>query len=146
MNYEDVYLLCRDSVKLRELLQEKELLGNFTGLCSVCSKGNIFLRTDKSFSKDGICWGCCDRECGKKLYIRQGSWFLKSHLTLAQIVKLTYYWVYKYPAELKAHELRLGSDHTTVDWFNFASEVCVEILEQEQETIGGPGKTVEIDE
>ena len=44
------------------------------------------------------------------------------------------------------HELRIGSEHTTVDWYNFAREVCVEILEKHSTKIGGPGKTVEIDE
>ena len=33
-----------------------------------------------------------------------------------------------------------------VDWYNFAREVCVAVLEKDSEAIGGPGKVVEIDE
>ena len=62
------------------------------------------------------------------------------------MLKLTYFWVYKYPEELVKHELKIGSDHTLVDWYNFAREVCVEILSNRSEKIGGPGKHVEIDE
>lgn len=40
----------------------------------------------------------------------------------------------------------IGSDHTIVDWKNFAREVCLCILKQDSERIGGPGKHVEIDE
>ena len=37
-------------------------------------------------------------------------------------------------------------EHTVVDWRNFAREVCLSVLEQDNEQIGGPGKFVEIDE
>ena len=146
MNYDDLYEICKDFNGLRAWLQEREVLGDFGGICSVCLKGCVNLRVDKSFSKDGLSWRCSDKACGKKTSIRHGSWFSKSHLSLKQIVKLTYYWVYKYPSELVIHELRLGSEHTSVDWYNFAREVCVEILQQDNEKLGGPGKTVEIDE
>ena len=68
---------------------------------------------------------------------------------MEQIVKLTYYWVYKHdkcPAEFVARELRIGSQHTLVDWYNFASEVCEEIIQKDSEQIGGEGKEVEADE
>ena len=39
--------------------------------------------------------------------------------------------MYRYVAEIVQHELKLGSDHTTTDWFNFAREVCSEILEND---------------
>ena len=146
MNYDDVYELCRDKDQLRNWLLKEKLIGELGGLCQFCAKGRITLRKDSSFSKDGVCWRCSDKNCGKKSSIRQDSWFSQSHLTLDKIVKLTYYWVYKYPEELVLHELRIGSEHTTVDWYNFAREVCVEILEKHSTKIGGPGKTVEIDE
>jgi len=37
-------------------------------------------------------------------------------------------------------------EHTVVDWRNFAREVCLSVLEQDSEQIGGAGKFVEIDE
>ena len=146
MNFENVYEICKENEVLRKFLNDNELLGDYSGICNKCFKGSVYLRQDKSFSKDGLSWRCSNKQCGKKISIRQDSWFAKSHLSLSQIIKLTYYWVYRYPAEIVQHELKLGSDHTTTDWFNFAREVCSEILENDCEKIGGPGKTVEIDE
>ena len=97
MNYDDVYELCRDKDQLRNWLLKEKLIGALGGLCQFCAKGRITLRKDSSFSKDGVCWLCSDKNCGKKSSIRQDSWFSQSHLTLDKIVKLTYYWVYKYP-------------------------------------------------
>ena len=45
-----------------------------------------------------------------------------------------------------SRELCIGSEHTLVDWYNFAREVCVEIIQRDSEQIGGEGKEVEIDE
>ena len=42
--------------------------------------------------------------------------------------------------------LKIGSEHTLVDWKNFAREVCLEILQQDNCKIGGVGKVMEIDE
>ena len=144
--YEDILQICKDKNDLRDFLIDKQLLGDFSGVCPHCSKGDLRLDADKSFSIDGFCWRCPKKNCRKKISIRKDSWFMKSHLTIPQIVKLTYFWVYKYPQELVIHELKLGSDHTIVDWYNFAREVCAEILENRSEKIGGPGKHVEIDE
>ena len=112
----------------------------------MCSKGKLCIRSDSSFSKDKVCWRCSNGKCNKKLSIREGSWFSKSNFLLEQIVKLTYYWVYKCPADFVTREPRIGSEHTLVDWYNFAREVCVEIIQRDSEQIGGDGKEVEIDE
>ena len=41
----------------------------------------------------------------------------------------------------------LGISHMTIaDWYNFPREVCISILENFSEQIGGPGKIVGIDE
>ena len=80
---------------------------------------------------------CSNRDCNKKISIRGNSWFAYSHLELSHIVKLTYYWVYKCTNEQVQHELRIGSDHTVVNWYNFAREVCRKILEFDSEQIGG---------
>ena len=44
------------------------------------------------------------------------------------------------------NEVRIGSKHTIVDWFNFAREVCIEILVRENVQVGGPGEILELDE
>ena len=67
-------------------------------------------------------------------------------MSLKQIVKLTYYWVYKLPQSFVEEELRIGSCTTLVDWFSFAREVCLQIAISDNERIGGDGVVVEIDE
>ena len=106
--------------KLIDWLRNKELLDNYGGICSHCDTEMVKLVNDDSFSKDGQCLTCSHRDCRKKTSVRRGSWFSKSHLSLEEIVKLTYYWVHKYPAELVKHKLTLGNEHTAVDWFKFA--------------------------
>ena len=43
-------------------------------------------------------------------------------------------------------ECRIGSNSTIVDWCYFSRKVCLTILEEESQPIGGEGKIVEIDE
>ena len=63
----------------------------------------------------------------KKNSIRENSWFSGTHLSLEQAVKLTYYWVYELPNDFISRELKIGSDHTLVDWKNFARGLYVYI-------------------
>ena len=108
-------------------------------------KGRFGLRMNSSFSTDQCCWRCSNKACGKKVSIRQVSWFSNSNLTLETIVLLTYFWVYRTEQEFAKHEL--GISHTTiVYWYNIWREVCVSILEKFSQQIGGTGKEVEIDE
>lgn len=113
--YDDIYEICKNRRFLIDWLQIKGLLGNFNGLCDHCSEGSLHLVEDKSYSKDGVVWRCTNRNCNKKVSVREGSWFSGSHLLLEQIVKLTYYWVYDLPNDFIFRELRIGSDHTVVD-------------------------------
>lgn len=144
--YDDIYEICKNRRYLIDWLQRFGLLGDFGGVCSVCVEGSVRLVEDKSYSKDGVVWRCSNRKCNKKTSIREGSWFSGTHLLLEQAVKLTYYWVYELPGEFISRELKIGGEHTVVDWRNFAREVCLSVLEQDSEQIGGPGKFVEIDE
>ncbi len=41
-------------------------------------------------------------------------------------------------------QFRLGSDHTLVDWFNYCRDVCLFVMEEENEMIGGTGTEFEI--
>lgn len=120
-------------------------MGNFNGLCDHCSEGSLHLVEDKSYSKDGVVWRYTNRKFNKKVSVREGSWFSGSHLLLEQIVKLTYYCVYDLPNHFISRELRIGSDHTVVDWpKNFSREVCLSILKLDNDR--GPDRTVEIGE
>ena len=136
LKYDDIYEICHDPVTLQDWLRENGLIGDFEELCDVCLHGNIRLRKDNSYSKDGYVWRCTYKECNFKISIREGSWFAKSHLSLSDIVKLTYYWVNKQPNNLSEFELTL-SCHTVVDWYSFAREVCTERVKRSSETVGG---------
>ena len=144
--YDDIYEITRDSYNLIVWLQERGAIGDFSRDCVRCFEGRLTLKKDSSYGRDGFIWRCTKKECGYKVSVRAGSWFENSHLTLKEIVKLTYYWVHKTRQETVRRELRINCEETVVDWFNFCREVCSEVIENENVKIGGPGKTVEIDE
>ena len=144
--YDDIFEITRDPLNLILWLQEKGVIGDFARDCVPCLEGKLTLKRDSSYGKDGFVWRCTKKECGYKISIRAGSWFENSHLTLQQVVKLTYYWVYKTRQETVKRELKISCDETVVDWYNFCREVCSEVIEKENVKVGGPGKVVEIDE
>ena len=74
----------------------------------------VFVRIQALVLKDGVCWRCSNGKCKKKLSIREESWFSKSHLVLEQIVKLTYYWVYKCPADFVARDSSFALEVNTL--------------------------------
>ena len=142
----NLFKLTENIESLVHWLFQLGLILDLSGMwCKFCDKGRFGLRKDSSFSTDQCCWRCSHKTCGKKVSIRQGSWFSNSNLTLETIGLLTYFWVYRTEQEFVKHEL--GISHTTiVDWYNFSREVCISILENFSQKIGGPGKIIEIDE
>lgn len=145
--YDDIYKLCEDKLFLQSWLRNRGLLADLSvSLRPKCIFGSLKLIKGKSCQKDGLVWRCQKTFCQHKISIRKGSWFEGSHLDIFQIIKLTYYWVYKCNEQFVKRELRISSNSTIVDWFNFARDVCVVLLEKDSQPIGGPGKVVEIDE
>ncbi len=146
MLYEDVIVLCHTG-QLETWLRTRGVLGDFTGHdCDKCKAGTLRLVRDTSYKCDGKAWRCNNRKCNKKVSKRKGSWFDGSHLSIDQIVKLTYLWVHKCSEEFTMRECGIVGEHTIVDWYSFCREVCVEVLQGESVPIGGPGEIVEIDE
>jgi len=82
---------------------------------------------------------------GQSASIRFGSWFQQSNLTLHEIMLITYDIVRREQASWIQSEYCLSS-HTVVDWGMFCRETMVVFLEGSSVKIGGPNKTVEIDE
>ncbi|XP_046573684.1 uncharacterized protein LOC124281755 [Haliotis rubra] len=145
-DYDDVYRLTLDSSALVDWLTTRGVIGDFEGACPRCTSGQLTRKKDSSYGRDGLVWRCRVKTCGQKVSIREGSWFSGSHLTLPQLMKHLYYWVYKTPSHVIQRELRIGSCHTLVDWNMFCREVCMTVIEADSSKIGGPGTTVEIDE
>jgi hypothetical protein len=77
--------------------------------------------------------------------IRRGSWFRQSKLTLLEILLITYDIVYREPAHRIHYEYGIASQ-TVGDWGMFCREAVLVFLEGCSVKIGGPNKTVEIDE
>ena len=146
INFEKLCDICSSSSRLHEFLVHHNLLFDFNRQCDCCPSGTIQLLHDKSRA-DGYIWRCNNRNCKTQHSIRKFSFFSGSHLSLQQILKIVYYWSYKYPLEIVAHESGL-TPKTLVDFFNFCREVCSVVVEEQSEpiAIGGVGKVVEIDE
>ena len=122
--YDDVADNCRDlHGVLIPWLIEIGILGDYSVDCQTCLKGKLGLRKDTSLKLDECTWRCSNKKCGFKVSIRRHSWIEKVHLSLAKIAKLVYFWTYKYSQEVVARELRIGSGHTVVDWYNFCHEI-----------------------
>ena len=95
MVYDNIYEITRDTFHLILWLQGKGVIGKFGSDCVRCLEGRITLKKDPSYGRDGYLRRCTKDGRGCKISVRAGSWFEKSHLTLQQVVKLTYNWVYK---------------------------------------------------
>lgn len=97
---------------------------------------------------DGYVWICrtkIDNAHYVKRSLRRGSWFSLSNMSLAKILRLTYYWSIKTPSIIIMYELGI-SEHTVTDWKNFCREICVQICVKNPDILGGEGRVVEIEE
>ena len=138
-------ILCNKDRLIGWLVDEK-LTAN-SRKCGHCNEMmKLVIANDRS---DGFKWECRRQINGKRhrveMSIRKDSWFEKSNLTLVEIVKLTYWWCRGVSQEEIRHEVNL-SEHTAVDWDSFCRETCEVTLLEREDKIGGPGKTVQIDE
>jgi len=100
-------------------------------------------------SKDGFRWRCrrkvAEAKCSQSQGIRHGSWFQQSNLTFQEVLYLTYDIVCRVPAHQIRREYAFSSK-TIADWGMFCRETMLVYVEGCSEKIGGPNKTVEIDE
>jgi len=144
LSFECLCDICNCDNRLQSFLHLHKVLFNFRRQCYRCGIGSINLRQDRSIA-DGQIWRCSNRKCSVKIPIRRHSFFSGSHFSFSQVIKLIYYWTYQYPQHIVLHETGL-SNKTVIDFYNFYRKVCVVILEDHSEPIGGPGRVVEVDE
>lgn len=138
-------ILCNKDRLIGWLVDEK-LIAN-SRKCGHCNEMmKLVIANDRS---DGFEWECRGQINGKRhrveMSIRKDSWFEKSNLTLVEIVKLKYWWCRGVSQEEIRHEVNM-SEHTAVDWDSFCRKTCEVTLLEREDKIGGPGKTVQIDE
>jgi hypothetical protein len=100
-------------------------------------------------TSDGFLWRCPRRvvgqRCGKNASIRTGSWFQQSNLVLVEILPISYDIVCREQTYRIRTEYSLSS-RTIADWGMFCREAMLVFLEGNSVKVGGPNKTVEIDE
>jgi len=78
--------------------------------------------------------------------IRHGSWFHLSNITLIEIILIMYHILRHNPAHQIENEPGLSDHDTVAGWGMFCRETTLEFLEGSSDEIGGPNKTVEIDD
>ena len=98
---------------------------------------------------EGFRWRCRKKvagvKCSESRSIKHGSWFQQSNLTFREILLISYDIVRREPALHIQQEFRL-SPPTVTSWGMFCRETMLVFMEGCSEKIGGPNKTVEIDE
>ena len=98
--------------------------------------------------RDRFWWRCRRRAatvCSETQSIKYGSWFHHSCLTFQEVLFLTYEIVHNVPAKRILHEYGHGSA-TVTDWRQFVREAMAVYLQDNSQKIGGPDKTVDIDD
>ena len=98
------------------------LLIDFSDVSCECGSA-IKLFKDSAYQTDGHCWKCVNSKCRRRFSIRSGTWFQASHLTLKQVLKVTYFWACDFTNKQCSQECGV-SEKTVVDWFNFCRELC----------------------
>jgi len=139
------YLFCDKALAIR-FLTDVKLIGSEV-LCEICGRFMRFCA--EPIVSEGFRWRCNTRSagmtCRRSMSIRDGSWFQQSNLTLLEILLLTQHIVCREQAQQIQSEYRFGS-HTLANWGMFCREVMLVFLERSSVKIGGPNKTVEIDD
>ena len=139
------YLFTDKELSIQFLTDVGLLLSKFT--CPKC--GNDMARYADLSLKDGYRFRCRRKiygsKCSVSVSIRHGSWFHNSNLTLGEVMKLTYDIVRRVPANTIQQEYQFSSS-TVAHWGQYCKEVMLEYVKGSSQRIGGPNKTVEIDE
>ena len=90
---------------------------------------------------------CTKRTCRKEISSRASSFFAGSHLSVQQVLRSVYMWVWKLDIQgLLQFQLEIGSSGTIVDWKSFCRDICADHYIKHGSKIGGIGIEVEIDE
>ena len=93
---------------------------------------------------------CCGegRRCEKQVSPFRGTFFDgdSCRIPTSKVLELVYHFILKTPVVKASAEVEV-STHTGVDYYHFCRELCTMATEEREDNIiGGPGLTVEIDE
>jgi len=113
--------------------------------CNTCGRDMTWCADPK---RKSFRWRCRRRSvavCSESKSIKHGSWFQHTNLTFQEVMFLTYDIVRRVPARRIKQEHHYGFN-TLADWGQFCREEMLSYIQGCSEKIGGPNKTVEIDE
>ena len=100
---------------------------------------------DNGCSNDKFIWRCNLKTCRTSVTIRDRSFFSHSKIPLGKSLLLIYLWSVNYTAKDAVRETEM-SKASVIDWFRFCRDICVDYFYRNDDTIGGEGIIVEIDE
>ena len=154
----DLHSLYECHFTLLAYLQYKKLVLS-EKTCSNCASECVLYEEFHDFDnlispKDNYCNGpgklnfefrCTRKYCGFKQSIRNNTWFSATKLDFVTALNICWYFVENIKGRSCAHHLNI-TENTVVDWYNFCREVCIVKCLNQNQTIGGPKKIVEIDE
>lgn len=109
--------------------------------CNTCGISMMWKR--RPSCTDQFTWRC--PECNTFKSIRNESYFAKSKLPLKTWVQLMHHWSMEMPVTQAAKQVVI-SEKRCIDLYQWFRDVCSDKLLSAPIVLGGPGKTVQIDE
>ena len=134
-----IELTLREEDALIAWLMAKGLLASSAD----CPKCDSSCRMAKH--KGSPIWRCPRKGCQTRVSIKAGSFFSQTKLSFATALKLMFQWTRQQRVTETAKDVGV-TPKIAIDWYNFCRDICEEHFLANPITIGGPGKTVEIDE
>ena len=100
---------------------------------------------DNGCSSDKFIWRCPFKKCNSNVTIRDRSFFAGSRISLGKSLLLIYLWSVGYTVKDAVRETQL-TKKSIIDWFRFCRDIVLYHFDNSENTIGGDGVIVEIDE
>ncbi len=142
MILKDLIKIIEDDEKIINFLLEKQLIPQ-TRRCSKCNL-RMEITKDKNRALGHIYR--CGRPCRSTKSLLSNTFFENSKLKIGDLLLFIYSWSHeKCSFKFSNHETSISS-HPFVAWRKYLRDICTEILISSEQMIGGPGKTVQIDE
>lgn len=160
VNLIKIYEATRTPEELFKILKNFALIPEEKN-CPNCGN-KMEVRPNKN-SADGFEWRCrakyqpyekaSYKQCDTRKSIRDQTFFGKtegfgggSNLSMFQIIGFVHMWARGHKITDISHELEIDAKKTCIDWSSYCREICLRAFIENPCKIGGPNKTVEIDE
>ena len=142
MEFSDLLVILGSFQNIFNFCVSQKLSAN----CQQCSRcGCTMELTETTRVKDGYMWRCTNKRCRTWLSIRSGSFFKGSNIMLSTWLHLMFPWAIQISGSRIARLTSL-SKPTVVRALGELRTICSNKVLNARITIGGLGKTVEIDE